>query len=93
MLASYNQDAICATLSTQRSTRSTERKRQFVVFAKLYDFRYFLLAITTDDNLWNLAIETGIRAPPQSAKLISIDTVGSNNLPKFRKELVCHRSS
>ena len=30
---------------------------------------YLLFAITSDDNLWNLAIETGIRSPSKGTKL------------------------
>jgi hypothetical protein len=35
---------------------------------------YLLFAITSDDDLWNLAIETGIRSPSKGTKLIGINT-------------------
>ena len=75
MLACNDKHRVSATLATQRGACSAEGERQLILLAQLYDFRDFLLAVTTNDDLWNLAIETGIGSPSKGTKFIGINTV------------------
>ena len=80
MLACHDEYGVRTALARERCACRTEGEWQMVLFAELYDLRYLLFAVATDDDLRYLAIETGIGAPPEGTKLIGINTVRRKKL-------------
>jgi hypothetical protein len=51
-----------------------------MLLARLDNLGNLLLAIATDDNLRNLAIETSISTPAEGTQLVGINTVRGQEL-------------
>ena len=80
VFARHDEHGIRTTLSAQRCTCRTESKGHLVFPAQLHNLRDFRLAIATDDDLGDLAIETSIRSPTEGTEFIGIDTVRRQHL-------------
>ena len=74
VLAGHYQDGIAHRLTGQGCSCSTESEGKFILMSRLHDSGQFLLILRAQNNLGNIAVETGIRAPRKRAQFICINT-------------------
>ena len=83
VLASYNEHAVGTALPAQRRAGSPESEWQLVLLAGFDNLGNPFLTVAAYDNLWNLAIETGIGTPAKGAQFVGVNAFRRNELSEF----------